>query len=475
MYNEKLEEKPLCHCVTSPLKKGSNNRKMKDSGIAWIGQIPENWETKRLKALFEFGKGLPITKEDLKEKGIPVISYGQIHSKTNSGVKIQDDLIRYVAESYLSSNPSSLVHKGDFIFADTSEDLEGCGNCVFIDEEITLFAGYHTIIFKVKTENNNRYLAYLFKTDNWRSQIRAKVTGVKLFSISRKILSETTVILPPLVEQTRIANFLDQKCSAIDSVLEKTKASIEEYKKLKHSVITQAVTKGIRPNRQMKDSGIKWIGQIPEKWKYVKMTRIQDNTRPYPIGDGDHGLIKPEDYRNSGIPYIRVQNLGWGTDLCLEGLVYISEEKNEKIKTSTLRPNDILFAKTGATIGKTGMVPHNILKANTTSHIGKLSVSKDHNPRYMFYVLSSYIGYRQFWEYALQKTTRPELTNDEIKSVCLLIPDSKQEEDEIASYLDKKCSEIDNIISKKEQLIKEVEAYKKSLIYEYVTGKKEVI
>ena len=97
-------------------------------------------------------------------------------------------------------------------------------------------------------------------------------------------------------------------------MLEKTRASIEEYKKLKQAVITQAVTKGVRGNREMKDSEIEWIGEIPADWNLIKITRLLDYNHPYPIGDGDHGLIKTDDYIDAGVPYIRVQNLGWGTE-----------------------------------------------------------------------------------------------------------------------------------------------------------------
>ena len=241
-------------------------RKMKPSGVEWIGDIPQEWEIRSLKYLFDFGKGLPITKADLKESGIAVISYGQIHSKLNTGTHVTDDLIRFVDEQYLSSNYESIVKQKDFIFADTSEDLDGCGNCVYIDTDIQLFAGYHTIILRSRNNNDNKYFAYLFKSDAWRKQIRERVTGVKLFSISQRILKETTVIIPPFPQHQRIVEFLDRKCAEIDSVISKTKATIEQYKSLKQSVITQAVTKGIRPDRPMKDSGIEWIGEIPQEW-----------------------------------------------------------------------------------------------------------------------------------------------------------------------------------------------------------------
>ena len=132
-------------------------REMKESGLSWISEIPKTWETANIRALFSFGKGLPITKENLVEYGAPVISYGQIHSKQNNGVNITKDLIRYVDTSYLSSNPESIVKHSDFIFADTSEDRVGCGNCVYIDKDYSVFAGYHTIILRNKSKKDLKY------------------------------------------------------------------------------------------------------------------------------------------------------------------------------------------------------------------------------------------------------------------------------------------------------------------------------
>lgn len=276
-------------------------------------------------------------------------------------------------------------------------------------------------------------------------------------------------------KQKTMARYIEKKCVELDNVLKKTRASIEEYKKLKQAVITQTVTKGIRDNREMKDSGIEWLGSIPANWNLIKITRLLDYGHLYPIGDGDHGLIKTDDYIDLGVPYIRVQNLGWGTELNYDNLVYISEERNQMIANSILKPNDILFAKTGATIGKTAIIPDSIPVSNTTSHIGKITVSPNYNPRFVFYVMSSYVVYRQFWEMAGLKTTRPELSIDEIKKIRIAIPSTLEEQDSIVKYLDRICKNLDKLINKKESYLAEIENYKKSFIYEYVTGKKEVL
>lgn len=232
--------------IFETVTKGLNpNAEMKDSGVEWIGEIPGGWAVERLKAMFSFGKGLPITKEDLVEQGIPVISYGQIHAKFNTGVEVLPQLLRYVDAKWLESNANSLVSEGDFIFADTSEDMEGCGNCVYVDtlnEGAQLFAGYHTITFKPKRSKHNKFLAYLFKSDAWRTQLRSRVGGVKLFSISRRMLNLATVILPPQNEQTAIVAYLDSKCAAIDGIILEKEDLIRELENYKRSLIFEAVT-----------------------------------------------------------------------------------------------------------------------------------------------------------------------------------------------------------------------------------------
>lgn len=229
--------------ITEAVTKGLDpNAPLKDSGIEWIGEIPEGWEIVPFKAIYSLGKGLSITKADLVENGIPVISYGQIHSKTNSGTTIKDEFIRFVPESYLEYNKSSLVKYGDIIFADTSEDLDGCGNCIFIDRDVTLFAGYHTIIANNHSVYHSNYFAYLFKTDCWRMQIRTEVNGVKLYSVPQRILSATSVVVPPSYVQEKIADYLDTKCSEIDALIQLKLQKIDSLKEYKKSIIYEYVT-----------------------------------------------------------------------------------------------------------------------------------------------------------------------------------------------------------------------------------------
>ncbi|MDD6814365.1 MAG: restriction endonuclease subunit S [Akkermansia muciniphila] len=444
-------------------------RAMKNSGVEWIGEIPVGWSLMRLKSLFNFGKGLAITKENLIENGTPVISYGQIHSKENTGTGLCDSLFRFVDTRFLTTSPQSLVKKGDFIIADTSEDLDGCGNCVYVDDDTVLFAGYHTIILKTKYSKNNKYLSYLFKSDNWRSQIRSRVSGVKLFSISQKILNTVTCVFPSQEEQASISILLDTKCAEIDKVVEQTRATIEEYKKLKQAIITEAVTKGVRGPRPMKPSGVEWIGDIPEEWVVLKTLWLLE----MPITDGPHET--PTLY-DEGIPFISAEAVS-----CGRGRIdfshkrgYISKEYyDECCKKYTPRLHDIYMIKSGATTGRVSMVdteevftiwsPLAVLRANQEKML----------PRFLFYSLQADYYQKQIslsWSFGTQQNIGMRV----LEQLKIATPDA-DEQQEIAAYLDTKCAEIDRIIGKKEQFIEELGSYKKSLIYEYVTGKKQVL
>lgn len=275
--------------------------KYKDSGISWIGEVPEHWEVSPFRSQFSLGKGLPITKDDLiedSESGIPVISYGQIHSKDNDGLMLKKEMLRYVSSDFLISNPQSLLFENDIIFADTSEDICGCGNCVLNTVRGNVFAGYHTIIARIIHKTSGRYLAFLLQSDLWRSQIRTRVNGVKVFSVTRSHLRRCKLFIPPLSEQKAIADFLDKKTAQINELVAAKKKQIELLKEYKQAVIAKAVTQGINPKAKMKDSGITWIGQIPEHWEVSRIRRIF-NESSEKIDDNSGTLLSLSQY--SGI------------------------------------------------------------------------------------------------------------------------------------------------------------------------------
>lgn len=234
-----MKQKAIDKVVIRGMRKG---QLVHNDDIRWNIDYPENWMIQRIRKSFSFRKGLSITKANLEETGIAVISYGQVHSKRNSGVGLNDELIRYISESYLNSNQSCLVEKGDFIFADTSEDITGCGNCAYIDWNDTIFAGYHTIIAHPDSSTNNKYLAYLFMSPTWRYQIRKKVNGVKVYSITQKMLKDTFVLVPPADEQAEIVDYLDTVCEKIDVAIVKMEEKITNLQDLKIRFVADAVT-----------------------------------------------------------------------------------------------------------------------------------------------------------------------------------------------------------------------------------------
>ena len=230
----------IYHAVTRGL---NPDVKMKDSGVEWLGDVPEHWDINKLRYVFKFSTGLSITRSDLKDKGIPCVSYGEVHSKYGFEVSAEKNVLKCVDESYLINSKNSLIAKGDFIFADTSEDLEGAGNFTHLSGEIQVFAGYHTIIARLISENNYyRFIAYLLDSQSFRKQIRLAVKGVKVFSITQAILKNCINWIPPIEEQQQIADYLDNKTSKIDTLIEKSKQSIVLLKEKRTALISAAVT-----------------------------------------------------------------------------------------------------------------------------------------------------------------------------------------------------------------------------------------
>lgn len=237
-----LEEKRqalISHVVTKGL---DDKAKMKNSGVEWIGKAPINSRVVRFRYIFSFGRGLSITKDHLKDEGIKVVNYGEIHSKYNFELDSVRDDLKYVDKSYLITSRDCLVSKGDFVFADTSEDLEGSGNFTHLISEEEIFAGYHTIVCRLKIEANSRFISYFLDSSAFRRQVQSVMKGVKVFSISQKALKDTWICLPSLTVQNNIADYLDTHCSKINLLKEETYKSIELLKEHRSALISAAVT-----------------------------------------------------------------------------------------------------------------------------------------------------------------------------------------------------------------------------------------
>lgn len=232
----------LIHQAVTKGVKTLHATSLRDSGVEWIGEIPEGWEVKKLKAHFQLSKGLTITKENLEDEGIWCVNYGEIHSKFGFEVNPKIHKLKCVSVEYLKQNTNSLLNNGDFVFADTSEDIEGSGNFTYLNSSERTFAGYHTVIARPNENIYSRFLAYEFDSQIFRNQIRAKVKGVKVFSITQTILKELQIWIPPISEQIEISNYLDNATTKIATAISLKEQEIEKLKEYKSSLINDVVT-----------------------------------------------------------------------------------------------------------------------------------------------------------------------------------------------------------------------------------------
>jgi len=230
----------ITECVCKGLNKSIP---LKESCIEWIGKVPYHWNILRLDKIASFRKGLTITKENLQEEGIPCVNYGEIHSKYGFEVNPTIHKLKCVDENYRLTSEKSLLKNGDFIFADTSEDVEGSGNFTYLNSDVETFAGYHTIIARLEVNNIiPRFIAYFFQSKSFRAQIQCNVRGVKVYSISQGILKLTQVLIPNFDEQQSIVAFLDKKCSEIENLISIKQQKIEELNEYKKSMIYEYIT-----------------------------------------------------------------------------------------------------------------------------------------------------------------------------------------------------------------------------------------
>ena len=429
----------------------------KDSGVKWIGEIPEHWKIAPFGRHFSYGKGLPITKADLQSEGTPVISYGQIHSKKNTGTKIDENLIRYVHPSYIDTNPQSLLKENDFIFADTSEDIEGCGNCAYNDINGNIFAGYHTVIARPQNILFPKYYAYLFQSKNWKTQIQTLVNGVKVYSINRGILKQSILLIPQKDEQEAIVTYLDTKVAKIDeyiSIAEKKIAALEE---LKQTIIAEAVTRGIHKDVPMKDSGVKWIGMIPEHWTVCKMRKsiYEINIKNNPIKTtqilsltNKQGVIPYEDKGNQG-----------------------NKAKEDISSYKIAFKDNIIMNSMNVIIGSVGLSNYEGCVSPVYYVYGIREGTDKHFINYICQLSFFQKELRRFAKGILE--IRLRVSSKDIQNTYIALP-SLSEQQEIVTYIEAKVASINQLCQAERAQIEKLKEYKQRLISDVVTGKVKV-
>ena len=431
-------------------------REMKDSGIEWIGAIPAAWGVHRIASHFQ----------EIKEKNTANAYSNALQFKMGKIIakpqKWDEDETNETYSAYTVVHPNTIMINGlnlEFDFVTQRVARVECNGIIT--------SAY--IALSPRNDINAEYICYLLKSYDACRAFHSMGRGLrKILSYSE--LKNKPIVVPPLAEQERIAAFLDAECAEIDAVLEKTRASIEEYKKLKQAVITQAVTKGIRGDMPMKDSGIEWIGDIPAEWRKTQLRHCAAIKSGITLGkkyEKTDSLVER--------PYLRVANVQDGyVDLSVLTTIEVTQDEDLKYR---LRAGDVLMTEGGDRdkLGR-GCVWHGEIEPCLhQNHIFAVQTSKDTLlPEFLEYLTVSDVG-RSYFDVTAIKTTNLACTSSS-KVLAFTIPlPSVEEQAEIVEALNTKCAGIDALVAKKQQYLTEIENYKKSLIYEYVTGKKEVV
>lgn len=421
-------------------------RAMKDSGVEWIGRIPEEWGIKKLSSLFD-----EVTKK-VSDKDYPPLSV------TKQGILPQID---GVAKTDNGDN-RKLVRIGDFVINSRS-DRKGSSGVSEYEGSVSLI----NIVFQPKESVDMRYMHHLLRCYGFQEEFYRWGHGIvaDLWTTNSSDAKNIILPTPSYEEQASISCDLDTKCAEIDKVVEQTRTTIEEYKKLKQAIITEAVTKGVRGPRPMKPSGVEWIGDIPEEWAISTLGKVTLSMR--------NGYVGPtrDLFVDDGVRYIQSLHIKDGKiDLSKKEYYVRPAWAAERPKVNT---GDILIVQTGD-IGQVGLVTDEHNECSCHALIIATPDKSTISSEYLTYFLRSTVG-RELLLAHKTGALLPHLNSGKIRFAEVVYPGTVGEQQEIAAYLDTKCAEIDRIIGKKEQLIEELGRYKKSLIYEYVTGKKQVL
>ena len=423
-------------------------RKMKDSGIEWIGEIPEGWEITKIKHIVSSVTDTDHFMPDSAEFGIPYLMIGDLKDLSSS---IDWDSSKKISiEDYKKLSIKSRPQIGDIIFA----RYASIGTTCYIDTDRDFLVSYACLTIHPSDLIIGKFLSYYLKSSSFAEDVLRRTNSNTQGNVGKDSLVNATIVLPSIIEQTQIVNFLDAKCSDINAMLSKTRSSIEEYKKLKQAVITQAVTKGVRGEREIKESKLPWASKIPKAWNICAIRHIMFECKERTKDGHEEQLSVTQQF----------------------GIIKSSDASiaNPSLSLDDWRIvaiGDIVFNKYKAHSGVFFVSPFSGI---VTFNYSVYRCFPNCYAKYFEYQYKTHGCISEFRTrmHGVGNSISPLYTKDlmKIKVVCPPLDEQK----EIANYLDAKCAEIDRLIAKKEQLVKELESYKKSLIYEVVTGKREV-
>ena len=436
-------------------------RKMKDSGIEWIGEIPEGWEIIPVKYLAKYNYAT------LAESCSPDFEFSYIDI---GSVTYTDGITNYQNFKFKDapSRARRIVHSGDILVSTVRTYLRAVA-CVN-EHRLPQIASTGFLVLQADTSKiHPHFLMYSVLSDNFICKVEANSVGISYPAINASQIVHFKLPIPQLSEQFLLVTYLDRQCSEIDALLSKNLSSIEDYKKLKQAVITQAVTKGVRGEREMKNSGVEWIGEIPNEWRKTQLRHCAAIKSGITLGKSyskDTILIER--------PYLRVANVQGGY-VDLNDLATIEVTPDEDLKYR-LHSGDVLMTEGGDRdkLGR-GCVWHGEIEPCLhQNHVFAVQTNETILlPEFLEYLTASDVG-RSYFDVTAIKTTNLACTSCS-KVLAFTIPLPPIEEQiEIVSFIKKRSLELNKLIMKKELLVQELERYKKSLIYEVVTGKREV-
>ena len=433
--------------------------KMKPSGIDWIGDVPENWYMIKLK-YFSYLKGRigwqGLTADEFIDEGPYLITGTDFENG-----RIQFDRSYHISDERYNEAPEIQLKEGDLLV--TKDGTVGKMAYVDMLPDKASLNSHLLLIRPLENKFDNRFLFWLMSSSVFSGYTEYAQDGTVMASLSQEKIGNFIAYFPEIAEQQAIADFLDKECAQIDSIaadLEKQIALLQQYKK---SLITETVTKGLDKSVPMKDSGIEWIGEIPAHWD------VDPIKYRVTLHNGDRGENYPSksELQSEGIPFINAGHLE-GDGLNMDNMDYISEEKYRIMGGVKLRSGDILYCLRGS-VGKNAIVDMNQgTVASSLVAIRSVRISAE----YLYYCLNSYIEevQRYLWD---NGTAQPNLSADNLGKYKICIP-TVEEQRTIVKYLNNICSQIDNLIIGKRKQFSTIQQHKKSLIYEYVTGKKRV-
>lgn len=422
---------------------------MKDSGIHWMGRIPNNW--KLIRAKFHFtqtnnrGNETPILLAASQKYGVCPQSWleGVVQVSENT------DLQQF-----------KTVHKNDFVISLRSFQ----GGFERSDFEGVCSPAYQ--VFHADNSFDNNFLKYLFKNELFIDEMNSLTVGIREGrNIKYEDFANSLIFVPPLDEQTAIASYLDAQCAKIDEIIAQAKASIEDYKQWKASIIYEAVTQGLDPNVEMKDSGIEWIPLLPTA---IKVSRVGLH---FSIILGKMLCPKPLDDTYTLEPYFCAANVHFsGVDSENLKEMWFNPDEKERYRVA---PGDLLVVEGGAGAGGCAVIETVDFPIYIQNSIMIVRSKRKNNVKYLKYFLETLVG-RGYIDFACNKATIPHFTKEKLSAVPFPVFDCDTQA-RIVDFLDSKCGKIDDLIFQKQSLIDDLESYKKSLICEVVTGKRRVV